>query len=489
MNFYCVSKNNSINIEKTLIEGEFGPRLSLCLKTDFDLKNIPMNITEIILRSKNKNVISNVPSHIKYLKLMGKFSLDNNLFFGAELHFLELELNFSLELHKYFFPPTLKILKFGKKYNQIIKENVLPDNLEELYFGNKFNQTIEKNVLPQELKILHFGYLFNQRLYKKILPEKLTELCFGATYNFDISNELPDNLEKLYLGNNFNVEIQKNALPKNLITLKFGYSYNKDISSNIFPESLKFLYLSNNCNGIITKENLPQNLEELYYQTKQHKTSRKPNRLMANTKILSLPTNLKKVVIINPVAVINTDIFVESIEDLTLNISSITKEKLSLRLLKLLNGKFAHGLSVPLPKKLKNLDIYVNQNDTYTFEFPAEMKTITLRNIKLKDTVLPAKLEKLRIDDLNSLNCKLPDELLSLTVKNSINADALPPSLKTIAFEETPHNITTNLPLFLETIQLKFHFYDHNTKNIINMFPKLPFGCKLVDYNNNEIMY
>lgn len=472
MKYYCVSKKNIDDIQKILASKKMDYELNLYLNIDLNLENIPINITNLTLREKKQKLFYNIPTHINYLKIkIPCNAFDKNLFSNTNLIFLK-STYFNQEPSEHFFPVTLKILNLGKKFNKILYKNVLPDNLEELYFGNKYNQEIKENILPESLIKIVFGEYFCHKLSKKNLPKNLLELHLGGRYNFDINNELPDKLEKLYLSNNFNVEIYKNTLPQNLTTLKFGHMYNKNISNNIFPDSLKFLYLSNNFNGTITKENLSPNLEELNYQTYQ---ICKYNRYMFNVKILSVSNNLKKLVINNIRMSINADLFVESIEELTLNVFSIDFSKI-----------FS-------PINLKNINICTKNVNSCTITFPNEMDTIALYNINLKNIKFPLKLKNLIVSDLTNLNCKLSEELSSLTINSKINVDSLPLSLKVIIFEQWPEVVTTNLPLFLETIQIKscnrYYINDYYKNELITVLPKLPHGCKLIDKYNNEIIF
>src|SRR5436305_6702527 len=60
--------------------------------------------------------------------------------------------------------PNLKKLKFGRYYNQPLKEGYLPSNLTQLTFGYEFNQLLKEEYLPSTLTKLTFGRKFNQPL-------------------------------------------------------------------------------------------------------------------------------------------------------------------------------------------------------------------------------------------------------------------------------------------------------------------------------------
>lgn len=182
-----------------------------------------------------------------------------------------------------------------------------------------------------------------------------------------------------------------------------------------------------------------------------------------------MPDNLKKLVINNFCISIDTDLFVESIEELMLSIFSINFSKIF------------------LPMNFKKIYICTKNENSYTIIFPDEMDTIALYNINLKNIKFPLKLKNLILSDLTDLNCKLSEELSSLTMNSKINVDSLPLSLKVIIFEQLPQVVTTNLPLFLERIQIK-SYNEYYKNKLITMLPKLPYGCKLIDKYNNEII-
>ncbi len=446
-NFF--EKENSNDNSDDDLENEY----DFFLKNDLDLEKLPQKVSSLTLTSKKHNNIINIPLHIKKLKLLGYFgNFAKDLFSNTHLICLELNKYFYQEIEENFFPSTLKKLNFGNSYDIELKPNILPIELEEIIFGNKFNKPISKNTFPQKLKILRFGWAFNHKLSKILFPTGLKELHLGGIYNYNISYELPDNLERLYLSNNYNNEIQKHSLPKNILTLKFNPNYSKYIAEDILPKNIIDLSFSLNCNGIFTKKNLPPNLEELNYETYYERSLLRKNKNKENTKILSIPEKIKKLIIKNEYIVLSPDIFINSLEYLKLDIQYI-------------NSKF--DTKIILPDKLKYIDISIAKQKKYNFIFPEKVNTLRLINIKL-------------------LDLKLPEKLKTLIINQDENICQLPMNLKHIVFEGYPtNNLTNNLPILLETIKINRYFLPHIKSN--GMLKKIPYGCKIIDTKDKEI--
>lgn len=172
-------------------------------------------------------------------------------------------------------PSSLKILKFGRNFNQFIGN--LPKHLIDISFGDCFNKVFRN--LPFSLKTLQFGLHFNKpfcsyndrNTYKHhcIIPSCLNTLILGDDFNQPICCEIeehngcscqksfPDSIKILRFGQCFNQPLSRNLyktknvvqrLPSFLIDLEFGHCFDQQICSyveNILPESLKSLRLGN----------------------------------------------------------------------------------------------------------------------------------------------------------------------------------------------------------------------------------------------------
>ncbi len=204
-------------------------------------------------------------------------------------------------------PESLKYLKFGSSFNQLINESesVLPQGLVSLIFGynfnqiidlrafdelrdlvfgfnfNKplcklpkkvrtlifngmFNQLIEKNILSEKLTKLIFSTKFNQPLDIGVLPDTITYLHFGCEYNQPFSQGvLPQELLELKLGHHFNQRLDKFILPNKLLKLQLGYTFNQKLISGSLPEKLECLLMNDSYDNIFDPMTLPSNLVEL----------------------------------------------------------------------------------------------------------------------------------------------------------------------------------------------------------------------------------
>lgn len=147
-------------------------------------------------------------------------------------------------------PSELKIIKFGKNFNQPISN--LPNKLKKLYFGDSFNQLV--NNLPSGLKILSFSScsVFNQPL-----------------------DNLPLGLKELYLGQNFlhNLDFLPNTIE--IISIDLSSYFNFPIDN--LPYGLKKLSL--NVDFFQSLDNLPDSVEELVITSKSNIINKFPYAL------------------------------------------------------------------------------------------------------------------------------------------------------------------------------------------------------------------
>jgi hypothetical protein len=79
---------------------------------------------------------------------------------------------------------------------------------------------------------------------------------------------------------------------------------------------------------------------------------------------------------------------------------------------------------------------------------------------------------------------KLPNSITHLTFGNHFNqvVNNLPNSITHLTFGQIFNKQLDNLPLFLQ--QIKFY---GNSDKILSITKKIPFGCKILNTNNEEV--
>ncbi len=99
---------------------------------------------------------------------------------------------FNQPLYPFFkFPPALKVLKFGCKFNGSISYCTFPNSITRLEFGFHFNQRIRKGILPAHLEHLTLGWSFQQTLVG--VPKSIVRIQLNKSY----FREIPSKLNKL----------------------------------------------------------------------------------------------------------------------------------------------------------------------------------------------------------------------------------------------------------------------------------------------------
>ena len=196
------------------------------------LKNIPIEIEEIIINHCDLNVIPSL-SKFKNLKIL---KCDNNNL--TELPKLPDNLQ---ELYCY--------------CNKLTQLPVLPFNLKILQCHN--NKLIKLPKLHNNLNILMCS--FNNLIELPELPNNLQELICDYNYLTELP-ELPDSLQEILCYNNKLTKLPK--LSNNLKILECDY--NKLTKLPNLPDSLKEL----NCRGnnLLSMPLLPLTLKVLYYE-------------------------------------------------------------------------------------------------------------------------------------------------------------------------------------------------------------------------------
>ncbi|CAM9699084.1 unnamed protein product [Laminaria digitata] len=169
-----------------------------------------------------------------------------------KLEFLEVGDTFNSSLTTVAWPPTLKVLLLGEKFNRPIGwraggAELLPDGLVELRLGAKFDQRLENVRLPAGLKrlIMCDGCKFDQPLTGVSWPPSLEELKLGNCFNQSLEGSIfPETLRSLEFGHLFAHSMQGVALPAGLTNLKFSLVYPRShVAGLIWPRSLRALYL------------------------------------------------------------------------------------------------------------------------------------------------------------------------------------------------------------------------------------------------------
>ena len=175
----------------------------------------------------------------------------------------------------------------------LIYVNRIPHNIEKIKFDLPYSKTYD---FLSELSIKKITLVKprNKNIYK-ILSNNLSYLKITGSWLDDEQNYLncnevifPKNLQILKILDNFNHEIKKDVIPPNLLELYFGRRYNKKIGVGILPASLKKLVFGSHYNLEIDKDVLPEGLEYIEFGTaftQEFKTNVLPKTL----KYLSLP--------------------------------------------------------------------------------------------------------------------------------------------------------------------------------------------------------
>ncbi|GAM26646.1 hypothetical protein SAMD00019534_098210 [Acytostelium subglobosum LB1] len=120
-----------------------------------------------------------------------------------------------------------KSVSFGQLPNNIksfsqANSSVLsyPNSLTELTFGYHYNKVLDISSLTS-LKMLKFGRLYDQQILPGMIPTSLTSLSFSPNYHYPIvPGVIPTSVTYLKLGQRFNnTIILRNILPPGLRTL------------------------------------------------------------------------------------------------------------------------------------------------------------------------------------------------------------------------------------------------------------------------------
>ncbi|GAM21989.1 hypothetical protein SAMD00019534_051640 [Acytostelium subglobosum LB1] len=125
--------------------------------------------------------------------------------FPEHLESLTLSDHFDQRLQAGSLPQSLTSLTFGKQFNQELKDMVLPRRLVNLKFGENFDKELHKpGTLPGTLKVIKFGGKFNCKLPVGTIPASVTRISFGGMFNRDLMEGWAPSLRKLVLSYGFN---------------------------------------------------------------------------------------------------------------------------------------------------------------------------------------------------------------------------------------------------------------------------------------------
>ncbi|CAM9855534.1 unnamed protein product, partial [Ascophyllum nodosum] len=137
-------------------------------------------------------------------------------------------------------PRTLREIRFGDGFDDIINGVLWPDALKQLTFGRKFNQEISRVNWPRDLETLTFGSFFDQPIQGTELPDSLQYLTFGVSFNQKVEDvSWPVSLRELSFGHRFNQPIESVVWPDSLRHLKFDWGFNVAISRVQWPPRLE----------------------------------------------------------------------------------------------------------------------------------------------------------------------------------------------------------------------------------------------------------
>lgn len=399
----------------------------------YNYKHFHNIIMKIHIRNKNTPIRKrNIPNNITKLILGDKFN--------QEL---------------IYFPPKLKSIKFGKYYD---KKVTLPEGIEEIEFGDEFDQYID--FLPSSLKIIKFGKKFNSGIHN--FPDELEVLDFGDEYNKPIDN-LPRNLKKLILRKMFNQPLE--FLPKKLLYLELNNIFYYNYSINDFPSSLETLILiteyhfkkeinvlpprlkyfefkSKNCEKII----LPKTIEVLILDN-----FLKFDKLPPKIKKLKMPYDFNQCI---------------NLPDTLLDIefSNSFNQIISIFPSKLQNLKFGYAFNnkLPvLPETLETLEFGSAFNQELSF-LPENLKILKFGNyFNSSIDFFPTNLKKLIFGDYYNLMLpKLSDSITHLEFGRDFNepVDYFPLNLEKLIFGDKFNQTLNNLPHGLTELTLGFNF-------------------------------
>jgi len=337
------------------------------LSLELSKKNMPPNLTELVLRANYKQRVSlGKLTGLKKLEIIGS----NGVYIGS-------------------LPDSLTDLYIESAAEKVDLSYL--HSLINLRFGDSFNQVLsykKKSLLPSSLKSLSLGYSFGKPLTK--LPESLIHLTINSnTFNHEL-DKLPKNLLTLDLNVTAHFDKTLDNIPKSLTSLNFK-SYNWDKPIDLHEHmALKFIIIySHDFDQPL--DNLPPNLYSLYIISKKFNSSisQLPNNLEIleigkekedfydfNQPLLYVPHSLKTLKLIKCVR------FNQSIDYL---------KNTNLKLLEIRSNDFDKSID-ELPETLDTLVIMCPN-----FSKPIHYLPLTLKNFTLHSQIWNHSLDKIFI--------------------------------------------------------------------------------------------
>ncbi|KAK5582705.1 hypothetical protein RB653_004290 [Dictyostelium firmibasis] len=433
--------------------------------------------------------------YVKDLTLIG---IDENIFneqFKIPCGILKLSLpNFNREFNiPNIIPSTVIHLKFGDRFNKLLKPGNIPNSIKYLEFGENFNQPLtDTGVIPSSVETIKFGN-FNQILKKNDIPFGVRSIEFGSHFDKPINN-LPWSITSIKFGNRYGKPFDATSLPLLLTTisgfsskeplknynipsvtyLQFDNFYSHKLELDTLPNGLLHLDLSNvvASNFSIEKGVLPKTLQTLKLPFGYSRT------LVSGT----LPPDLKTLYCYcdSNFKFEGDDVFPSSITDLRFGndfSQHLNKGTLPSNLRYLELGRCGQPLlNDLLPRKLESLKFVVFNQKIELNQFPNSLKEITFSydfQQILDINVLPNQLVKLNLGGYNHSLEKgtIPNSVKILKFESFnqiLKVGDLPNSLTSLEFEKFDHPIQSNvLPVGLKTLI----FDDFNSNFEIDSLP------------------
>ncbi|AGF85008.1 repeat-containing protein [Moumouvirus goulette] len=199
---------------------------------------IPNNVTHLIFGNRfNQDILGCIPESVIYLEFGTSFNKSVENCLPKNLKYLKFGFKFNQNIDNCI--PDVKYLEFGHYFNQRInncsinKKYGLPSSLKYLIFKQEFNQSITR-CIPHGVKILKFGKKFNQNIkYQLPLTLKYLSICNPQGKNYNILNDLPTSVKKIHLTGYFTEEFIKLFREKIIIETKDEFiNYLKQISDH-----------------------------------------------------------------------------------------------------------------------------------------------------------------------------------------------------------------------------------------------------------------
>lgn len=256
--------DNNINVDNILI-------ITRNQVINSQLIELMTNYCAIIFINYNHK-ITNLPSNIKYIHILGTYNYDlNSLHNGLlYLHIHTFDNPFTADFDN--LPHTIMILRFTE-CNLVKKINYYPESLIELQL-DKYNHSIDN--LPDGLRYFtvsgehglisnlpkHLVYFYSSANieYNIISPFHNGLKLFGFAGSGDIKsihiNNLPHSVIKIIIDKEDLFDIKYPPNLKSLYCLEYGV-----VNFNSIPEGIENLQVSENFIGLIIPEKLPNSLK------------------------------------------------------------------------------------------------------------------------------------------------------------------------------------------------------------------------------------